>query len=258
MIKFRISPSTVIESYFAHQCQRNMLYAGVKGDEQSRMALGLNKPDGGGDDTAAHAGQAWEKKIAGMLMDRGLLICKDNKDLGLKFNVEETVSSLKNVAEMVDSDEVARYIYQGKLHATDEFCRNNLFFDENIWNGSDPNLKVVMSEPETDFLKVWKAGKEDANRGYEEGKLYVSVIDSKLAKRMKLEHKVQVAVYVRILESFLREHEIPLKIDDRYGYLWNFGQEGPTPYELSEIDDILDDFLRGVLAETLEQLRDSN
>lgn len=257
MLKFRISPSTAVESYFAHQCQRNLLYVGVSSDKNTLKALGLNAPDGRGDDTAIHAGQAWERKIAESLLADGVLICKDEKDLLKKFGVEDTITKLKETAEAVRLDSKERYIYQGKLHATDEFCHKNLRFDETLWRGTDPYLKVIMSEPETDFLKIWKAKAEDAGRGYTEGKLYISVIDSKLAKRMKLEHKVQVTMYVRILDTFLREHKIPLNMDDKYGYLWNYGQEKPTAFSISEIDDILDDYFDGILPNTLKALRES-
>ncbi len=255
MLKFKISPSTVVESYFAHQCQRNMFYEGVRADTATRKALGLNRPDGRGDETSANAGKAWEKKIAEKLLEKGCLICKDKSDLEKKFSAEDTVLKLREAAEAVKADGRERFIYQGKLRATEAFCRKNLRFEEECWRGTDPYLQVAMSEPETDFLRVWKA--ENGQEDYTEGEVYVSVIDSKLAKRMKLEHKVQVAMYVRLLHEFLKEHGIPLKMDVRAGYLWNFGQEKPTAFLLSEINDILDDYLEGVLPETIRQLRES-
>ena len=258
MLKYRISPSTAVESYFAHQCQRNLLYAGVKSDANTLSTLGLDKPEGNGDDTAAQAGQAWEKDIAKDLQSRGFLICSDPKDIEKKFNVTETVFVLREAAKIVKQSGEDRYIYQAKLHATDDFCHANLHFDETWWKGTDPHLHVIMSEPETDFLRVWIAGADDQTRGYAAGEMYISVIDAKLAKRMKLEHKVQVTMYVRILDHFIREHGIPLKIDNIYGYLWNFGQEKPVPFGISEIDDVLDDYLTGILPETLTALRASS
>lgn len=256
MLKFRISPSVVIESYFSHQCQRNMLYAGVRSDKSTRTALGFTAPDGRGDDTAARAGHAWELRLAGRLKESGVLVCRDEKDPERKFNTRETAARLRETAGKVKEDGCSRYIYQGKLHAGESFLRSHLHIDESLWRGTDPLLTVEMSEPETDFLMVWKARKEDVLRGYTEGRVYVSVIDAKLAKRMKLEHKVQVAFYIRLLKCFTEEHGIPLTVDERSGYLWNYDREEPAAFSLSEIDDILEDYLRGILPETIGLLHE--
>ena len=245
MLRFKILPSGCVESYFAHQCQRNLLYKGVKDHNETRERLGLNRPFAGGDDTAIKAGQAWELKIAQHLRDQGVLVAGESLDE--YFSCAETVDKLRETAGLVDADGITRYLYQGTLKATEEYCRNDLYFDESLWRGESPYLHVVMGEPRTDFLKIWKDG--DLVR--------ISVIDAKLSKRMKLEHKVQVAMYVRMLSALIREEKLPLATDEEYGYLWNSGQESPGAFSLPEINDILDDYLRGILARTIEQLCDA-
>ncbi len=258
-IDFYIKPSACVEGYYVHKCERHLLYSGIT--EGQRKEFGLEKPAGSGGIVAARAGEEWETEVINKFIDKKSLHLKtetkDGKISYLKFDADETMSELKKIEQEVRKDKKSRYLYQGCLLAADAFKKRHFRFDEKLYTGQDEGLNVDLTRTYPDLIRADWDGKEK--------NVVLSVIDVKLARRMKLAHKVQVALYVRLLEDAIEEYNqkapakerIEVRINQIEGFLWNGGQEEEKPFLLSDVDGLIDDYFDDVIPHLVGKLYES-
>ena len=253
-ITYKLSPSSCVEQYFSHLCERFLLYQGIKSG--SAKALGFESPQGTGSEIAALAGEAWEEKLARKLIkDDSLIYTLDKKTGGFaKFNTEETISKLVEMVESVKGDKKTRYLYQASLKVTDNFIKDYFRFDKSLYDGTFEGLQVVFSRTHPDLIR--------ASFDEEKNQVVLSIVDMKLAKKMKVEHKVQVTLYVKLLGYLVKEYndeasnnKLQAVVDTSYGYLWNYGQEQETGFSLQETEPLLEDFFQDVFPRVINKLK---
>ncbi|MCR5486704.1 MAG: AAA family ATPase [Lachnospiraceae bacterium] len=256
-IEYRIKPSACVEGYYVHKCERNLLYSGISGKQ--RALFGLDKPSGSGGIVAAKAGEEWEKEVINRYIDPQSLHLKTEMVNGetsyLKYDEAGTLSELKKIVTEVEKDRERRYLYQGCLMATDAFRRKHFRFDEALYDGRDKGLLIDLTMTYPDLLRAdWDPA---------EKRVVFSVVDIKLARRMKLAHKVQVALYVRLLRDTLDEYNktapetdrIRSLVNEKEGFLWNGGQEEERPFLLSDVDGLVDDYFNEVIPRFVQKLQ---
>ncbi|MBR4513427.1 MAG: ATP-dependent helicase [Lachnospiraceae bacterium] len=259
MIEFELKPSKCVEEYFVHKCERNLFYGGLK--SAGRRSFELDDPTGTGSPIAAQAGEKWEEKVASEIIPQEKLHAKtevkDGRLSYLKFTYDETMEELRRIAESVKVTHETEYLYQGYLKASEGFKAEWFRFDESLYNGEDDNLNVDIPKAYPDLISAeWS---EDNNR------VMLSVIDVKLARRMKLAHKVQVALYVKMLEALIDEYNAAVEDDKKIdaivntdtGYLWNGGQDAERPFELKEENGLLDMYFSEVLPELVNKAKEA-
>ena len=175
-ITYKLSPSSCVEQYFSHLCERFLLYQGIKSG--SAKALGFESPQGTGSEIAALAGEAWEEKLARKLIkDDSLIYTLDKKTGGFaKFNTEETISKLVEMVKSVKGDKKTRYLYQASLKVTDNFIEDYFRFDKSLYDGTFEGLQVVFSRTHPDLIR--------ACFDEEKNQVVLSIVDMKLAKKM--------------------------------------------------------------------------
>ena len=248
---YTIRPSKCVEDYFVHTCERYLLYSGLA--VKDRNSFKLDRPSGSGNPVAARAGDALEVKVITEYIDEKLLHVKkeikDGKTSYHKFDPEETIDELKKMVSEVGKDKKTRYLYQGTLKVPEDLKRTLFRFDEDLYNGKDKDLKVDFSPTNPDLIRVhWDDEME---------KPVLSVIDIKLARRMKLAHKVQVALYIEILQAVADEYKLDVPVNKEEGYLWNGGQTEERPFPVREVSELLDGYFSNILPEFIAKLYDS-
>ncbi len=255
-IRYEIKPSSCVEGYYVHHCERNLLYSGI--GKKEREKFGLNKPLVIGNPIAAIAGNAWEEYVIENYIDPEVLH-KKTKITGKKISYQQyspdmTVKEIKKMVSSVRTNQRTEYLYQGCFKATED-CRSEWFnFNKKIYAGKDTYLEVDFSNTYPDLIRAdWSEADDN---------VVLSIVDIKLAQRIKLEHKVQVALYVRLLKGIIDDHnknvqakdKIEALINEKEGYLWNGAQENERPFPLSEIDFLLDDYFMNVIPKFVNKL----
>ena len=247
-VTYTLYPSSSVEQYFAHKCERLILYQGL--DSDGKKELGFDtKSAGQGSEIAALAGYEWEKTVAQKLMEENRLVFKMGDEPGTfaGFDELQTVEELEKTVNEVQKDHVSRYLYQGSIMVTDAFIADHFQFNKALYDGTDQYLQIVVSKTHPDLIRV--AWDDDTNT------VIISVVDVKLARKMKIEHKMQVALYTRLLRYALAQKtSILAVVDENYGYLWNYGYEGERAFSLLDIEEILDEFFGDVFVKFVEKL----
>lgn len=216
-MRYKISPSR-IGDYFVHNCDRFMVYDGLSNSDRRRIGWDEDKDF---NQVAKQAGEAWEVTVLEKLAAAGeyvamvpsddMSLTKEEREKLAKKRREETIRFLREARP--------GYIYQAVLYINDIFTEKfmpKVDVDEIIWNDSMSDLLRVEYDSERDCPKF-------------------SVIDMKHAKRAKINHKVQICVYIRMLEAILEELEIPGYVDDTTGYVWPFKAEEAKSFSTSDI-----------------------
>ena len=235
-MKYRVSPSR-IGSYFTHTCERYLVYEGLNDSE--RESIGWEK-DRNHNVISENAGIEWEQEVLDKLDARGEKVYKiPDKIDGLSREesdqrlISKTIELLRDVKE--------GYIYQAVLYLTDSFKSDyisNVDSDFITWNPSKSDLIRIDSDPKTNE-KIF------------------SVIDIKHARRAKINHKIQIAVYVDMLKTILKENGIDAVVNDKMGYVWPFKADNPSSFSLGDIQSFLHDFYSRTLPGAVESLKDS-
>ncbi len=251
IITYKLSPSSCVEQYYVHQCERFMLYQGL--NREGRKVIGLEAPKGSGSEIAALAGQEWERRVATKMIESGKLIYKTKeKDAFDSFDAEETLSALREMVSSVKEKHESKYLYQGSLAVTKDFLRDYFRFDKSLYDGSDEYLQVKISRTHPDLIRASWDGE----------KVLLSIVDIKLAQKMKVEHKIQVALYTVLLDYLLKEYNenasaeerIEAKVEVETGYLWNYGQETESAFSIKEVDELLQEFFSVIFPGMLRKL----
>ena len=244
MIEFELKPSSCVEAYFVHKCERNLFYGGLK--KGDRRDFDLKDQTGTGSTVAARAGEEWEEYVAGELIPPERLYAhiedKNGRRSYKKYTYPATLKELRKIADAVSENRETVYLYQGCLKASDSFKKAWFKFDESLCNGENGELKIDIPVAYPDLIR--------ADWSEEQGRVLFSIVDIKLARHMKLSHKVQVALYVKLLESVIDDHNGSAKESDRIdagvnketAYLWNGDQEHERPFELKEEEALLENF----------------
>lgn len=231
------SPSR-IESYFAHgDCLRALVTSGVRPEDRAVFGFGepAKKP------AVASAGDRWEDEVRSLLEKRFPVYCGKSG----KMTAEEFSSFLDLCAE---SGEERVYFYQARLAVTPRFCEKYLSVDGlgALLSGKDERVCLDLSRPSfPDLIR--------ADRDAETGNYRLSVVDVKLAKRPKVEHKIQVCMYIRMLEDYLEEYGRTdrFSVDRETGYLFHYGQDEETGFDTREPMRFLDRFLLTAIPEAV-------
>ncbi len=247
---FEIKPSKSVEGYFVHQCERNLFYNGLP--KRERDDFELKDPSGSGSAIPALAGIAWEEQvITDYIIPKYKLYTRtetvDGKTVYHQLSPDETIKDLILMEESVSKGHLTEYLYQACLLATDDIRDNWFNFDKSLYDGTDTNLQVDFTRTYPDLIR--------ADWSDEENCVVFSVIDIKNAKRMKLSHKVQVTLYVRLLKGAIDAYnmsqpdseKIKAVVNDTEGYLWNGDQEQERPFALKETQYLLEDYFDTVI-----------
>ncbi|MBR2274661.1 MAG: hypothetical protein IJ873_01145, partial [Lachnospiraceae bacterium] len=253
-LTYWIKPSKCIEGYYEHPCERYLLYSGVS--PKDRNVFGLDKPTGSGSAIAARAGDDWEKEVINTFIPSQILHIKKRESDGTvqQFSFQETLGKLSAMERSVSETHRKEYLYQGELLSSDSFKKELFAFDESLYNGEDEELFVNFTKTYPDLIKA----------EWIDGEVVFSVIDIKLARKMKLPHKIQVAFYIRLLKNVIDEYNqkcpfenrIRAAVNQREGFLWNGGQMAERPFSLREADGFLKEYFSQVLPAFLYMLRD--
>jgi len=260
-IKWRFSPSYIENYYAKNKCERGLLIASTKTSDREKIGweTDLIRPS-----YVAKAGNEWEGEVLSIIgaSDVMLETKKDAAGKLLDFDEEETKALYHKLSEDAQSEgRQSRYFYQTMLSVNNEFIRKHLPFllEEyaNKYNGivgknagkyfyDDDKLTIEFSNSKPDLIKAeWM----------DDGYFRVRVIDIKLAKRPKLEHKMQIALYVLMLKEKLTEWGVDsnyVRLDMDYACLWNKGQTVEKPFELA--NPFL--FLKPFLSEDIRKVYD--
>ena len=232
-MKYKVSPSR-IGDYFAHSCDRFLIYNGLTNTD--RESIGWDKEEDF-NYVAKKAGEAWEKDVLKLLEGQGEYIAyvsdideKKSKEENDRIRRTETIGFLR--------DARPGYIYQAVLYLTDSFKREyipDVDMSRVVWNSSMSDLIRIEIDPQRN-IPVF------------------SVIDIKHAKRAKINHKIQIAVYADMLGTILRENNIPGEVNIKVGYVWPFRAEKPSPFNLNEIRAFLQEFYTDILPGAVNDL----
>ena len=259
MSKFvwKISPSTIERFFSSNNCLRCLAGAGLKSDQENKndpaKKFGFCVPNNH-TSAIAEAGNKWEFVVLEKIRKKNFSIIqnpetvdKNGKKRIDKFSSSELKEELKKLYEQGYTGNRC-YIYQGGLEVTDTFIKKYITNrnDSDACVLDDNKIGIVGSKAFPDLLRVeWT---EDKTR------LFISVIDIKLSKRPKIEHKMQIAMYVLMLKDLI-EHDGSLAgkviINEDKSYLFNFGLEEEHAFDVRIVFDFLQEFFRNDLAKLI-------
>lgn len=214
-MRFRIAPSGVGD-YFKHKCDKSLVYNAlpereeIGWPEKKDMKNSLKK-----------AGIKWEEQVVNSLRESGINVAEPSKG---SFSKAETADLLRKAED--------GYIYQSTINFSEDFL--NTFILKLDSPSDQTGLQFIWSDSHPDLIRVT----HDEN-----GCPVFRVIDVKLAKKQRLNHKIQVALYILMLESMLKEYGIDGAVDKENGYLWNYGNDSEKPFSVQDITVFLAAFL---------------
>ncbi|MCR5673650.1 MAG: hypothetical protein K6F87_08060, partial [Lachnospiraceae bacterium] len=217
------------------------------------------------------AGKVWEKEALCILEESGFScyaedenenVVSDFKSMSgrdAKFgdlSEETTIDIFRSPDKYLRDLAVKKtgYIYQTTISATESFMNSLIFGNEEL-----SGMCRDMFEDRDECIHAnWSICKPDLIRVdiEEDGTPVFSVIDMKHAKHAHLSHKVQVAVYVRLLENLFKDRGISGRINREEGYLWNFKKAEPRAFDLSVVMPYMDRFFKEELPVTLKGLKE--
>lgn len=219
---YNLSPS-LLARYFYFECGRYLRYRATPLSEKARQGI----PDFAENfnpvtQSVLQAGYAWETELIGRLRKQGTVHIPPGKGA-----LSKRAFPLQKSPQVIANSKEGEYVYQPELRPAATFARGY---------GLDPTL-VAFGTCRPDILRVVDVA----------GKPAVRVIDIKASDRLKTSHRLQVAVYALVLDSFLRSQGIKMPVDLEQGGIWLYGMEQPEIFSLSESLGPLERFLRDEL-----------
>ena len=132
-----------------------------------------------------------------------------------------------------------RIFYQPELSISIEFCEKH--FSKAVLDAVKGNNEQILIDVSgscyPDFIRAkWRQNDQ---------KYYLSVVDVKLAKRPKIEHKIQICMYILLLEDFIDQNGLSdiFVVNREKGYLFNRGQDKEKEFSAEEPMRFLNRFL---------------
>jgi DNA replication ATP-dependent helicase Dna2 len=218
---FVVSPSKLAR-YFYHNCERQLQCA--LASEEHLAGFGAMLPEQESNpvvELLQDAGYGWEERVVAHHLSGAVKLAEGEGPLSSRvFSVSDTLRQLAELSE-------GEWLYQATLRPPDDFPQSY---------GLDPRL-VRFSACRPDLLWV------------HDGK--IRVVDVKASDALRASHRVQVALYVLLLERTLRSVETALEVDREHAYVWLYETEEPKPFPLQATVSILEGFLRQDLGRIL-------
>jgi len=250
-IVWKFSPS-YIEQYFAKNgCERALLVKGMTEKDREEFewevdAETLNS-------SLKVAGANWEKECIRKLENKNCTVFKPDGEG--QFGTEYTRSCLTELKNSIAQNGDEKYYYQTALSVNKGFIEQHLSYlkkgmkqesNGRVYYEKNDKLKVIFSNCHPDML--W------AKWDSEKGKWILRVIDCKLAKKTKIEHKMQIALYVWYLEEKVKEWNLSdcMIVEKEQAYIWNKGKENPSAFDLKQVFVFLERFLNYNLKNMIE------
>ncbi len=192
------------------------------------------------------AGIDWEKVICDRL-GHDLVFRKSKSGKYINYEPTELRKTLSSPETMFSNEQERVYIYQGGLPLESSFFErilgekyaapvegadgvsirdaiegriDGLSFITNDLNGNN------ISFP--DLIRVNKMP---------DGKYTLSIVDIKLARKQKTEHKMQLTIYTILLDLFIHAEELNniYDVNTTEAYLYNYGQEKELPFSTRRV-----------------------
>lgn len=196
-IAFRFSPNKV-SNYFSYNCPRYFVFNFLKltTEDESLEIKDKNMNRGNsssGSSFSAIAGNKWERVVYNSLLRKTDILNVINYEENYAINAD----TLMGVIESIDDKPI--YIYQPQfLIKENSFLGYHSLLLDEIEQNSESYIDVCWGGIKPDFLYVSKRTEVDE---YD-----INVIDVKLARAPHLSHKIQVALYVKLLNQFMIEY----------------------------------------------------
>ncbi len=264
-LNVNISASRV-GAYYDHACPRFTAYNILANPEQ----VGWHKRKI--EHTALQdSGKIWEWEALKILQDTGLPFFALDKDGNRVEDVEKVTDKINGFSDLSEEMTInifsdpgkyledlktggTGYIYQATIKAPDSFVKNILLKNEDhrdlltgMLDDSDKTIHANWSICKPDLIRV------DIG---EDGIPVYSVIDMKHAKRARMSHKVQIAIYVKLIETLFSDNKINGRVNNEAGYLWNFKKAEPKRFDLDVVMPFMHRYFDRILPETLKQIKD--
>ncbi|MBR1854612.1 MAG: DNA2/NAM7 family helicase [Lachnospiraceae bacterium] len=253
-LELSISASRVGEHY-KHCCDRYTVYSILKKPEILGLA-GRKRVH----TASQEAGYLWEKKVLQILAEAGIP-CYAQRKQGVPgteyvdISAEDTETVLRDPAAYLSGLSTQGqfgYIYQTTIPQQDSFLEEVLLQREDcrdflraVYSGSHPLLHAKWSICKPDLIRVDMGA---------DGMPEFSIVDIKHAKHACMPHKVQVAIYVRLLKALLKDKGIKGRVNESTGYLWNFKRSEPVPFDLEPVMPYVDLYFGDTLPDSLLKL----
>lgn len=264
-IVWKMIPSGIEKFFSQGQCLRSLAAAGLDPVTRKRFGFGDGsvQPYSG----AAVSGGLWETRALDVIRDRygADALCTQPEKIGNdgkpyipKFREADLVRELKSLyaASAAGSPPATPvYYYQTELRVTEDFIRTYIpavpdDVRAEVLHGTG-DFRIDLSSPGfADLIRAqWDTGT---------GKLLLSVIDIKLAQKAKVEHKMQVGMYILLLEEFVRRNGLSgsCRVDSENGYLFHFGQNAETTFSTERVIPFLRSFLNTQIPALIRIFRD--
>ena len=220
--RFLVSPSKLAR-YFYHNCERQLQCALASAEHRAQCGVSLPREEANSIvELLQDAGYGWEERVVEAHLKGPVRIAPGNGALSERaFSPNQTLDQL---AQLRDGE----WLYQGTLRPPLDFAQSY---------GLDPQ-QVAFSACRPDLLWVC------------DGR--IRVVDVKASDALRASHRVQVALYVLLLEQTMRGVSSSLKVDRETAYVWLYETDEPKPFALGPTLSILEGFLRQDLARILD------
>ena len=243
-ISLRLSPSK-IGQYYEKRCAKNLVSVGLS--EKDKESLGWSK-DIDEPSAAANAGDLWEQEIC-----EKLKADPDITFIELPHDSKEKSQSIKptvDILKKLKKDDSPTYIYQACVSVTDSFKTKYLDAFEEY------DFEVTFSKSMfPDFIL--------AEYIESKGKFRLTLIDAKNAERIKIGAELQIAFYVELLKSIIRDEKIDnCYVNEKEGIVWNKERVThallPHVFELRDALAEIETFFHETLSEVCSTVDQSN
>ena len=210
-IRLKLEPS-VVAKYYEHECDRYLfLKEGYVVNEDSSDS-GSRKNDRntgrvGEERTLTPvqlAGYRWEREFYWLLKHSGVspdISCIDYGDKAELMKEPSWIRRLEKICEEGTGEETV-YILQPTIIAPER-------------QSTYPDVEVQWAKARPDLLHVKIRENPDGSRS-----AVITVLDIKLSSTPQMSHKIQIAIYTRLLEEILKDHAF-LRVNTDFGYVIN-------------------------------------
>ncbi len=203
-LSLKLKPS-LLGRYFECKCDRFLVHSAM--DKSVQQQLGLPQSRDYEDSAAALAGRKWEEILFDRLKkdDSYEVIDLTNETAFPDEKYKSTIEAIKGISNRKKTI----YLYQACLRASKSFKKEHLA----SFMSSELN-PYLSSQMYPDFIR--------AEYDTSKKKFKLTVIDAKNASMLKKGAEIQIAVYVKLLESIIVDEKIGnCYIDTEEGIVWN-------------------------------------